>query len=136
MVFHWILSDSKSPQVSRTLFSNLDDLNNAVVWIVFTRIISKSSSSLNNLLGIILNAPITIGITVTFIFYSFFSSLAKSMYLSLFAFFYFYSVVFCDGKVCYLAGSLSFLDYHKFWPRLGDLFASQNPRELCASHSP
>ena len=33
MVFHWSLSDSKSPQVSRTFSSILADLNNAVVWI-------------------------------------------------------------------------------------------------------
>ena len=31
MVFHWSLSDSKSPQISRTLLSILADLNNAVV---------------------------------------------------------------------------------------------------------
>ena len=34
MVFHWSLSDSMSPQVSRTLLSIL---NNAVVWMVSTR---------------------------------------------------------------------------------------------------
>ena len=37
MVFHWSLSDSKSPQVSRTLFNILAVLNNAVVWMVSTR---------------------------------------------------------------------------------------------------
>ena len=37
MVFHWSLSDSKSPQVSRTLLSILAVLNNAVVWMVSTR---------------------------------------------------------------------------------------------------
>ena len=34
MVFHWRQRDSKSPQVSRTLLSNLTDLKNAVVWMV------------------------------------------------------------------------------------------------------
>ena len=34
MVFHWSLSDSKYPQVSRTLLSILADLNNAVIWMV------------------------------------------------------------------------------------------------------
>ena len=34
MIFHWCLSDSKSPQVYRTLLSILTNLNNAVVWIV------------------------------------------------------------------------------------------------------
>ena len=37
MIFHWSLRDSKSPQVSRTLLSILDVLNNAVVWMVSTR---------------------------------------------------------------------------------------------------
>ena len=37
MVFHWSLSDSKSPHVFRTLFSILADLNSAVVWMVPAR---------------------------------------------------------------------------------------------------
>ena len=37
MVFHWSLSDSKSPLVSRTLLTILAVLNNAVVWMVSTR---------------------------------------------------------------------------------------------------
>ena len=49
MVFHWSLSDSKSPQVSRILLSIMAVLNNAVVWMVSTRpLTSKSSSSFNN----------------------------------------------------------------------------------------
>ena len=73
MVFHWSLSDSKSPQVSRTLLSILAVLNNAVVWTVSTRtLISKSSSPFINPLVIVPKAPITIGIIVTFMFLSFF----------------------------------------------------------------
>ena len=34
MVFHWILSDSKSPQVSKTFLTILADLSNVVVWMV------------------------------------------------------------------------------------------------------
>ena len=34
MVFHWILSDNKSPQVCWTLLSILADLNNAVIYMV------------------------------------------------------------------------------------------------------
>ena len=47
-VFHWILSESKSPQVYRTLIlSILVVLNNVVVWMVSTRpLSSKSSKSL------------------------------------------------------------------------------------------
>ena len=82
MVFHWSLSDRKSPQVSRTLFSILADLNNAAVWMVSTRpLISKSSSPCINPLVTLPSAPITIGITVTFTFHSITSSLARSWYL-------------------------------------------------------
>ena len=45
MVFHWSLSDSKSPQVSRTLLSILAVLNNAVVWMVSTRLPTSKPSS-------------------------------------------------------------------------------------------
>ena len=49
MVFHWSLSDSKSPKLSRTLLSILAVLNNAVVWMVSTRLpTSKSSRPFNN----------------------------------------------------------------------------------------
>ena len=86
MVFHWSLSDSKSPQVSRTLLSILADLNNVVVWMVSTRPpTSKSSSPFSNLLVTVQNAPITIGIIVTCMLHSFFNSLARSRYLSFFS---------------------------------------------------
>ena len=86
MVFHWSLSDSNSPQVSRTLLSILAVLNNAVVWMVSTRpLTSKSSSPLSNTLVTVPNAPITIGIIVTCIFHRFFNSLARSRYLSFFS---------------------------------------------------
>ena len=83
MVFHWNLSDSKSPQISRTRLRILAVLSNAVVWIVSVRPpISKSSRPFNNPLVIMPNAPITIGTIVTFMFHSFFNSLARSLYLS------------------------------------------------------
>ena len=82
MVFHWSLSDSKSPQVSRILLSILAVLNNAAVWMVSTRPpTSKPSSTLVT----VPNAPITIGIIVTCMFHSFFNSLARSRYLSFFS---------------------------------------------------
>ena len=78
MLFHWSLSDSKSPQVSRTLLSILADHNNAVVWMVSTcPFISKSSSPFINPLVTVPRAPITIAINVTFMFHSFFNSLAR-----------------------------------------------------------
>ena len=65
MVFHWSLSDSKSPQVSRTLLSILAVLNNVVVWMVPTRPpTSKSSSPFSDPLVTEPKAPITIGVIV------------------------------------------------------------------------
>ena len=75
IVFHWSLSDSKSPQVSGTLFCILAVLNNVVVWMASTRIpTSKSSSPFSNPLVTVRNAPITIGIIVTCIFHIFITS--------------------------------------------------------------
>ena len=86
MVFNWRLSDSKSPQVSRNLLSILAVFNNAVVWMVSTRSpTSKSSWTFDNPLVTVPKAPITIGIIFTFMFHSFFNSLARSRYLSLFS---------------------------------------------------
>ena len=86
MVFHWRLSDIMSPQVSRTLLSILAVFNNAVVWMVPNRLpTSKSSRPFYNPLVTVPKAPATIGIIVTFMFYSFFNSLARSWYLSLFS---------------------------------------------------
>ena len=80
MVSHWSLSDNKSPQVYRTLLSIMADLNNAVVWMVSTRpLISKSSSPYTHYLVTVPRAPITI-----VMFHSFFNSLTRSRFLSLF----------------------------------------------------
>ena len=84
--FHWSLSDSKSAQVSRTLLSILVVLSEAVIWIVSTRPpTSKSSRSFNNPLVIVPKAQITIGTIVTFMFHSFFNSLARLRHLSFFS---------------------------------------------------
>ena len=72
MVFHWSLSDSKSPQVFRTLLSILADLNNAEVWrLSALSLISNSTSPLTKPPWIVPSAPITIGITATFMFHNF-----------------------------------------------------------------
>ena len=84
MVLHKSLSDRKSPEVSRTPPSILADLNSAVVSARTS--ISKSYSLFTKPLGIIQSAPITIGIIVTFIFPSLFSSLGRSKYLFLCSF--------------------------------------------------
>ena len=86
MVFQWSLSDSKFPQVSRTLLSILAVLNNAVAWMVSTGLpTSKSSSPFNNPFVTVPKVPITIGIIVTFLFQSFFNFLVRSRYLSFFS---------------------------------------------------
>ena len=101
MVFHWRLSDSKSPQVSTILLSILSVFNNAVVSMVSTRPpTSKSSRAFNNPLVTVSKAPITIGIIVTFMFHSIFQFSSKvEVLISLFTFFQFYSVVCRDSKV-------------------------------------
>ena len=86
MVFHRSLSDSKSPQLSRTRLRILAVLSNVVVWIVSTHpTTSKSSRPFKNPLVIVPNAPIAIGRIVILIFLTFFNSVARSRYLFSFA---------------------------------------------------
>ena len=96
MVFHWGLSDSKSPQVSRTLLRILAVLN-AVVWMVSARrTTSKSPNLFNNPLVTLVTVPktpVTIGAIGTFMFHSFFFSIllqGRGTYPS----FHFLSVLF------------------------------------------
>ena len=138
MVFHCSLSDSKSPQVSRTFLSIQAVLNNAVVWMVSTLpLTSKSSSPFSNPFVTVPNTPITIGIIVTCMFQSFFNSLARSRVLILlFTSFQFYSVVsreqsrlFCKFSFfCWLSWSLV------FWPRLGDPCVCWSPIGVYVCH--
>ena len=139
MFFHWSLCDSKSPQVSRTLLSILAVLNNAVIWMVSTRPpTSKSSSLFSNPLVTVPNAPITIGIIITCMFHSLFSSLAKSTYLSFFS--HSFSFILWSAETakstilqvlfffCWLLLSLV------SWLGLGDPFVYQSPIGVYASH--
>ena len=131
MDFYRSLNDSKSPQVSRTLLSILTVLNNAVDWMVPTRPpTSKSSSPFNNPLVTVWKAPITIAIIVVFMFHSFFNSLTRSRYLSLFS--HSFSFIQWSAGIakltilqilffCWLLLGLV------FWPRLGDLSECQSP---------
>ena len=139
MGFHWSLTDSKFPQVSRTLLSILAVLNNAVVWIVSTcPPTSKSSSPFSNPLVIVPKAPITIGMIVTRMFHSFFQFPSKvEVLILLFTFFQFYSVVSRDSKVDYFASSLFcywLLLSLVFGPRLGDPFVCQSPIGVYVCH--
>ena len=81
LVFHCSLSDSKSPQVSKTFLGILTDLNSVVVSMVSIRpLISKSSRPYINSLVTVSKATNTIGITVTVTFHSFFPSVARWRY--------------------------------------------------------
>ena len=104
---HWSLSDSKSPQISRTLLSILAVLNNVVVWVVSTRPpTSKSSSPFSKPLVTVPNAPIKIGIIIT--------CKVKVLILVL-TFLQFYSVLSRDSIVDNFASSLLFVDYHYYY---------------------
>ena len=82
MVVHCSLSVSKSSQVSRTLLRILTVLKNAVVWMVSTcPPTSMSSGPFYIPSASVPEAPITIGIIVTFMSLSFFNSLARPRYL-------------------------------------------------------
>ena len=132
MVFHRSLSDNKSPQVSRTLLSILADHNNNVVWMVSIRpVIFKSFSSCTHPLVTVSRAPITIGITVTFMFHSFFQFPSK---VEVFIFFFSLSFNFnlrstrtakstiLQVLIFYFCSLLSGL---VVWLRLSDPFVSQ-----------
>ena len=117
--FHWSLSDSKSPQVSRTCLRILAVLSNAVVWMVSTRSpSSKSSRPFNNPLVIVTTAPITIGTIVAFMFHSFFNSIARSRYLSFFSLsfrFILWSAGTAKSSILQILFFLFFVDYYEVW---------------------
>ena len=75
MVFH------RSLHISASLLTILADRNHAVVWTIFTRaFISNSFRFFTNPLVTVKSTLIIIGITVTFMFNSFFSCLARPIY--------------------------------------------------------
>ena len=110
MVFTWSLSCSKSPQVSITLFSILAHLNTLIWMVSILPLISISSSLSFKIFGIIPNAPITIGITITHIFHGFFIiwqglNICQSFH------FYFHSTIGWNSKIQLTRSSLFFF----FW---------------------
>ena len=99
----------------------------AVVWLISTSpLFSKTFSPFTNPLWIVRNAPVTIGITVTFMFYSFPKFLARSWYFSLFAFFFFFLLYSLPGRCKHTSQqALVFflVDYHKVWYlQISDIF--------------
>ena len=116
MVFHWNLSNSKCPQVSRIRLSILADLNNAIVWMVFIHpLISKSSSPFINPSVTVSRAPIIIGINVPFMFHSFFNSLARSRYLSFFLVSFNFTLWSAGTVESSILHVLFFVDYYMVW---------------------
>ena len=137
MVFHWSLSDSKSPQVFGTLLSIMAVLN-AVVWMVSTHPpTSKSSTLFNNPLVTVLKASIIIGIIFTFIFHSFFNSQARSRYLYFFSHSFSFILWSADTAKSIILQILFFIvDYYKvFGPRLGNPSVCQSPIGFFVSFS-
>ena len=124
MVFHWSLSNSKSPQVFRTRLRILVVLSNAVIWIISTRPpTSKLSRPFNNPLVIVPKAQITIVTIVTFMFHGFFSSFARSRYLSFFAHSFRFILWSAGTAKSTFLQILFFLLIRlglAFWPGLGD----------------
>ena len=110
LVFEWqqVSLEFEWQQVYRTLLSILAIFNNAVVWMVSTRLLTfESSRPFNNPSGTVPKAPITIGTILTFMFHSYFQFSSKvEVLILLFPFFQFYSLVSRDSKVDNFASSL------------------------------
>ena len=117
MVFHWSLSDSNSPQVSRTLLSILVVLNNAVVWVVSTRPpTSKSYSPFDNpLFTVTKSTNYNVHHCHLDVSPLFQSSSKVEVLILIFTFFQFYCVVSRDSKVDNFANSLFFFVDYKVW---------------------
>ena len=107
-----------------------DDLNNASVWMVSTRtLISKSSSPCISSLVTVPRAPITIGITIPFMFHSlfvcfflfffcfffcFFSSLTRSRYLTYFSLSFNFTL-WCDWTAKFTIQQIVFIIFFFFY---------------------
>ena len=121
MVFHSTLSDSKFLQVFWTLLNILTDFNDD--WMVTTRPpISNPSSLLSKPLE-----TITIVITFTLAFHSFFSSLVRSLYLPLFSFYLIFNLWSAETANPSIQQVFVFAVFH--W-RLRDSKSSQVSRTL------
>ena len=74
--------------ISRTLLSILADLSSAVVWVVSVLQVSSWSSFFSRFYRSVPRTLTINSITVTFMFHNFFSSLARSRYLSSFSLYF------------------------------------------------
>ena len=133
MISSWIFTESKFPQVSRTLLRILADLNNAVVWMVSNRYFQVFLSLYQSFGDCTKNTNYNWYNRCFRVPQSFFQFPGKvQVLIILFAFFQFYSLVSRDSKVHNSASSLSFLLIIIKSGRLSDPFVSQNPRGVCA----
>ena len=121
MIFRLSLIDCKSPQVSRTRLGILAVFRNAVVWLSTSLPTSRSSRPFNNLLVTVPKAPITIGISVTFMFHSFFQFRSKVEVL----------IILSEGTA---KSTILFCLGLVFWPRLGYLSVCQSPKRVYVCH--
>ena len=136
------LLECQKVSFSRTRLSILTNLNNAVVWMVFTRpFIFKTSHPCfkrtnYNWYHRHFHVPLLVFFCFTF------SILSKDP--GIYLFLQFYPMPSRNSKVHYSTGSLFFFLFFFFWLspglvvwlRLDDSFLSQDPREVCASHFP
>ena len=100
VIFHWSLSDSKSPQISMTHLSILANLNTAVVLLdTIPALISNPFCLFLSNMWTVPSSLITISITDTFMFHRFFGCPAKiKVFVYRFAFFFTYCVVCLNSK--------------------------------------
>ena len=128
MVFHTTLNNSKYPKVCWILLSILADLNNAVVWSLLVILFPNSPAPVpaTNYNWCYPHPPLQ----------CFFSSPTRSLYLSLFSLsfsFTQWSTRMAKSSIMKVLFIFWWLSLGLVvWPRLGDLFISQNPKELCA----
>ena len=130
MIFQRSLSDSRSPQVFKTFLSVPADFNNAVCCMVFILPLTFNSFCLfSKPLWTVPRTPISISITIIFIFHCIFSSLERSKYLSIFSL----SFIFAWGssRTAKFTRWQSFFLVLLFGPRFGDPFVSPSPRKFC-----
>ena len=118
IIFHWSLSDSKSPQVFRTRLRILAVLSNAVVWIVSTR--PTTSKSTRHFSYCALGTNQNCHNRYFHVPQLFKFSSKVEILILLFTFLQIYSVVRRDSKGDNFADSLFFIDYYEVWSSCRD----------------
>ena len=107
-----------------------------VLWRISTRPISSNSSCLfDNPLVTVQKVPITIGVIVTFIFHSFFNSLAMSRYITFFTLSFNFTLWLSKFIILQV---LYFVDYYNVWSSGWDLVIcciSKSHWSVCFSFS-